>query len=104
MKYRNILLGVFTITGLIALLLSSFVLPAFINDTNRDWVLNTQETIKSACFVVLGVLFIFYFLYSLTSKNIPKDKKYLWAALLFFGHIFVMPFFWYHIFWKNNVA
>jgi len=29
------------------------------------------------------------------SDAVPKEKRILWIALLFFGNILILPFFWY---------
>jgi len=50
----------------------------------------------SGIFTILGFLIIYTFKWS----NVPKAKKKLWAALIFFGSVFVTPFFWYWYIWK----
>ncbi len=103
-KITKSFLGVLTIGTPIILIMATFVLPDFINSGNKDYLFKVRETIKIISLIVLGVLFVFYFLFSLLSNNVPKDKKYLWAALLFFGHLLVMPFFWYKCVWKRNAT
>jgi hypothetical protein len=33
--------------------------------------------------------------YALASSAVPKPKRGLWAAVLFFGNMFAVPFFWF---------
>ena len=45
--------------------------------------------------------FIYYVVHVYRNKSIAKDKKHLWAALLFFGNIIVYPFYWYLHIWRE---
>jgi hypothetical protein len=46
--------------------------------------------------VVGGWLITFAFMaYALASSAVPKPKRGLWAAVLFFGNMFAVPFFWF---------
>ena len=50
-----------------------------------------------------GWLITFAFMaYALASSAVPKDKRGLWAAVLFFGNMFAVPFFWFWYIWKAN--
>ena len=103
-KIFKAILGILTIGSLLTALFASFILPEYINAENHEVLLFWREWIKDISMIILFILFIFYMFYSLLSKAIPKDKKYLWAALLFFGSFIVMPFFWYHHVWKSGNA
>jgi len=35
-------------------------------------------------------------------KNINSEKKWLWRALMFFGHVFAIPIFWYSYIWEER--
>jgi len=58
-------------------------------------------------FLVIGnlyVLFVFVcFLIHLNGlKAVENDKKWLWRGLMFFGHVFAFPVYWYFHIWKGN--
>ena len=40
-------------------------------------------------------LWVFYIVYLFKTDRVPKDKKALWAAVIFLGHMFAIPVFWY---------
>jgi hypothetical protein len=40
-------------------------------------------------------LWIFYIVYLFKTDRVPRDKKALWAAVIFLGHMFAVPIFWY---------
>lgn len=50
--------------------------------------------------LVVFVLGIFYLIYVFVSETVPSEKRWLWAALLFFGSVFAFPFFWYLYIWR----
>jgi hypothetical protein len=41
-----------------------------------------------------------YMVYAFKSRHVPSDKKALWAAVLFFGNMLVMPIFWFLYVWR----
>ncbi len=45
-------------------------------------------------------LIVFYIVYVFKSDRVPKEKKALWAAVLFLGNMFAMPVFWYLHIWR----
>jgi hypothetical protein len=52
-------------------------------------------------FISIPFTFIFYVVDVLIHKSVPKDQKYLWIALLFFGNILVFPVYWYSFVWRK---
>ena len=36
------------------------------------------------------------------NDKVDKDKKALWAVVLFFGNIIVMPVYWYLYVWREE--
>ena len=44
---------------------------------------------------------IIYIVHVYRNRNIDNGQKHLWAALLFFGNIFVYPFYWYLHIWRK---
>jgi hypothetical protein len=53
--------------------------------------------------MVLSVgLTIFYIVNVFKNDQVEKDKKVLWAVVLFLGGIIAMPIYWYLYFWKEK--
>jgi hypothetical protein len=48
------------------------------------------------------VVLIFYLTHTYRNSNLTKEQKHTWAALLFFGHIIVFPFYWYQYIWSDK--
>ena len=95
-------------TGKIALLI--FGLLPFIFFALAFTIVGIGESTTSLFFIILfwltalsipGAL-ILYIIHIFRNGNIPKDTKYLWAALLFFGNVFVYPFYWYLYIWRKR--
>jgi len=49
---------------------------------------------------VTMVLLVSYLVYLFKTSRVPKDKKALWAVVLFMGHAISMPIFWYIYIWS----
>ena len=50
--------------------------------------------------VILG-LTIFYMVNVFRNERVDKDKKVLWAIVIFMGNVVAMPIYWYLYFWKE---
>jgi hypothetical protein len=72
-------------------------------------IIGVNETTDNVVFFILAILtavsipsaFIIYIVNVYRNKNIIKEQKHLWAALLFFGNIIVYPFYWYLHIWRK---
>ena len=58
-------------------------------------------------FLVVGnlyvlILVLIFLIYLGRMKNIDNEKKWLWRAFLFIGHVFAIPIFWYFYIWKER--
>ena len=49
---------------------------------------------------LMFVLLLVYIVYLFKTEHVPKDKKALWAVVLFMGNIIAMPVFWFLYVWK----
>lgn len=47
------------------------------------------------------VLIGFYVYYLFKTERVPKDKKALWAVVIFLGNVFAMPIFWFLYIWQQ---
>ena len=48
------------------------------------------------------ILLVIYLRYLFKTAVVPKDKKTLWAVVLFLGNMISMPIFWYLYVWKQR--
>jgi len=47
------------------------------------------------------VLMAIYIVHVFRTDRVPRDKRALWVAVLFFGSIMSMPVYWYLYIWKG---
>jgi energy-coupling factor transporter transmembrane protein EcfT len=97
-------LGAVTIGATAVLLFFSFVYPGLIahGDGAHAGALTLMDDAKLYSYLLLVGLWVFYIIYLFRTRNIPKEKKGLWLAVLFFANILAMPFFWYVYVWKTS--
>lgn len=48
------------------------------------------------------VLIIGFIVYTYMSNVVPKNKRHLWASVLFLGNMVALPFFWFYYVWKST--
>jgi hypothetical protein len=48
------------------------------------------------------VLLAIYMVYLFRTSRVARDKKALWAVVLFLGNMVAMPVFWYLYIWKET--
>jgi uncharacterized membrane protein (DUF485 family) len=53
-----------------------------------------------AAMLLICILIASYIIYLFRTERVPKDKKALWAVVLFMGGIIAMPVFWFIYVWK----
>lgn len=69
------------------------IIGSFITDIAASkWYL---ENLRALIWLVAIPLTIGYIAVAVGSEAVPKGKKGLWVALLLFGSVPVLPFFWY---------
>jgi hypothetical protein len=51
--------------------------------------------------ILMSVLIVVYIFYVVIANSVPKEKRKLWGWLIFFGNLFVIPFFWYFYVFKQ---
>lgn len=47
-------------------------------------------------------LTIFYMVNVFRNDRVAKDKKALWAAVIFLGNVIAMPVYWYYYIWQEE--
>lgn len=50
--------------------------------------------------LLIASLIISYIVYLFKTDRVAKDKKALWAVVLFIGNMFAMPVFWFLYVWR----
>ena len=55
-----------------------------------------------ASILISFALIGFYIAHIFKSNKIDKDKKALWAVVIFLGNIMAMPVYWYLYIWKEE--
>ena len=59
----------------------------------------TLATLTVAATLFACAAFIFYVV---KTSAVPSDKRSLWLALILFGSLFVLPFFWFQYVWHRQ--
>jgi cytosine/uracil/thiamine/allantoin permease len=49
-------------------------------------------------------LMVFYIVNVFRNDRVDKDKKALWAVVLFMGNMIAMPIYWYLYIWRETPA
>ncbi|MCZ6731181.1 MAG: hypothetical protein O7B27_01315 [Gammaproteobacteria bacterium] len=42
------------------------------------------------------LIIIVFLVHAMFNGWVPRDKRTLWVALIFFGNVYVIPFYWWH--------
>ena len=59
----------------------------------------TLATLTVAATLLACAAFV---IYVLKTSAVPSDKRSLWLALILFGNLFVLPFFWFQYVWHRQ--
>ncbi len=114
-RNRKILLGIATIWPFIYLAVffivffGFFIYSVSINDQGRTNSSNLPGPgiimfFALHIFTIIWVLAltIFYIFNVFKNDRVDKDKKALWAVVIFLGNIFAMPVYWYLYIWRES--
>ena len=77
--------------------LAGFVAVFFVS---WDWFRIVVTAVVAAGWLVT----IAFITYALASSAVPKDKRGLWAAVLFLGNVLTLPFFWFWYIWRPSAS
>jgi hypothetical protein len=99
-KIKKLFVGLFSSWPSIYFLLL-FVMIIISRDTARDMMENLDTLNLFTCLLVIFLTGTYIF-YIFKSKYVPKDKKALWVAIIFFANIFAFPVFWYLYIWRRD--
>lgn len=59
-------------------------------------------TVHILTMIVSTAILIYFIINVFKNNRVEQDKKFLWAALLFFGNFLAMPVYWYLYIWKDG--
>ena len=77
--------------------MAGFVAAFFVN---WDWF----QLVVTAVVAGGWLITIAFITYALASFAVPKDKRGLWAAVLFLGNMLTLPFFWFWYIWRPSAS
>jgi uncharacterized membrane protein len=66
------------------------------------WPLAEQVDWHLVAMILSGALFFLYVAMTYLSTRVPRKMRIAWTLALFFGSVFVFPFFWYFYIWQPN--
>ena len=99
-KQVAIVWGLATLTPFIYM--AYFMLSMMDLDLGRDQF-DFMFTIHMIMMLVIWGLIASYVVYLFKTDYVAKEKKALWAVVLFLGHMLAMPVFWYLYVWRPIV-
>ena len=108
-KGSKILIGILTLwPPLYLFLFMTFIFvnifSTFSNPAQNKPDFDAFRIIFALHFVTILLTFglvAFYLVYLFRTEIVPKDKKALWAAVLFLGNMVAMPVFWFLYIWRE---
>lgn len=106
-KSKKIFIGILTLWPILYM----FVFMAFMVAIMAVTLRTPQPEPPKLFFVMFAIHFFtilymfgligFYVYYIFKTERVAKDKKALWAVVIFLGNIIAMPVFWFLYIWKE---
>jgi hypothetical protein len=113
-KTSKILLGVATVAPIVLTIVLVFVVFAtfastfpsarsgrFVSENDFPAVFGTIFTLQVLLWLLTVGLTIFYIVNVFRNDRVAKDKKALWAVVIFLGNMLAMPVYWYLYIWRE---
>jgi hypothetical protein len=113
-KTSKILLGVATVAPFVLMIVMFFVIFSMVSSTfpsaragrfvsGNDFssVFGAIFTLQLLLWLLTVGLTIFYIVNVFRNDRVAKDKKALWAVVLFMGSLLAMPVYWYLYIWRE---
>ena len=98
----NIVLGIFSIGSGIVIFSLVVECPESFQNKYAYKFYDIRGSIYLPSMVIATILTVLYLIYVFVSRNVMKERRFLWAALLVLGNVLVVPFFWYFELWKRR--
>lgn len=109
-KTAKLLLGLATlwpvlylILFFVVILLTTLFLPGTPGQPGPPPLIGLILPLHLITMVVVFALMIFYIVNVFRNDRVEKDKKALWAIVLFMGSMIAMPVYWYFYIWKSSL-
>jgi hypothetical protein len=106
-KNKKILVGLLTLWPILYM----FIFMALMVSTMAIAMRTHQQEPPKIFFIMFALHFFtiiymfcligFYVYYIFKTDRVAKDKKALWAVVIFLGNMFAMPVFWFWYIWKE---
>jgi hypothetical protein len=112
-KPAKILLGVATVAPIVFMILlvvvffsafSSFSSGRRVNMDAFSSLFGAIFTLQILLWLLTLGLTVFYIVNVFRNGRVEKDKKALWAVVIFLGNILAMPVYWYLYIWREPEA
>ena len=106
---KRIALAVFTVWPFLYIILffgsilGTMILASVCNGPPK-WLFGVMFVILILHFLTMIEVFsliAIYIIHVFKTDRIPRDKKVLWAVVLFLGNMLAMPVYWYLYVWKD---
>ncbi len=94
------ILYILSFIGLFFILMLSFVLGNDGEPSYMQYIFPVMFVLHISFMLLAWVLIAIYIINVFKNDLVDKDKKALWAVVLFLGNIFAMPIYWYLYIWK----
>lgn len=78
-----------------------FVLPSTTREVGPPAAFVVLTLLHVLTMFVIMALMIIYIVDVFRNERVDKDKKVLWAVVLFMGNVIAMPVYWYLYIWKE---
>jgi len=91
---RDLIWGILSAVPLLSQFGGALVLTHLLADGEHSRSL-VAVLVPAIFLASIGILFLF-FLHAAFSGKVPREKKWLWLALIVLGNIFVLPFYFLH--------
>jgi hypothetical protein len=106
-KTLKVLLGIVTLWPFAYMILfflfifAMMLLPSFGETSGAPPLFVIIFPLHLLTMLIIMALTVFYIANVFNNERVDKDKKVLWALVLFMGNIIAMPIYWYIYIWKS---
>lgn len=102
-KTVKLLLGITTFwPAAYMILFSAFIVSTILSGFAPGSAFAVIFALHMVTMLLIAALTVFYIVNVFRNDRVDKDKKALWAIVLFLGNVIAMPVYWYIYFWKTE--
>jgi hypothetical protein len=110
-KPLKLLLGIATlwpfaylVLFFVAIFSTIFFVPGSEGQTGAPPLIALILPLHLLTMIAIMALMVFYIVNVFRNDRVEKDKKALWAVVLFMGNMIAMPIYWYLYIWKAEAV